>query len=238
MPKPNGQRVLIVGGARDIGFAVAQAVTEAGATAIIGARDHSRAHHAADNVSNAEAVYIDITDENSIVEALNNCGSLDHIVVTTSAHHNAAITNLEYKKAQAAFDAKIIGPLILAKHAAQILPDNGSIVLFSGIAAWNPDPGYAIMAITNGAVSFAASHLAKELAPIRVNALSPGVIDSGSWDGLGSEAKKDFLSGAAASTLVQRHGENSDITDAVLWLLTAGFVSGETLHVQGGARFN
>lgn len=238
MTKLDAQRVLIVGGSRDIGLAVAQAVTEAGATAIIGARDQLRAAEAAKNVTGAEAVYMNITHEDSIVSGLEKCGRVDHIVVTTSAHHNAAVTDLDHEKTQAAFEAKIIGPLMLAKHAASILPSTGSIVLFSGVAAWNPDPGYSIMAITNGAVSFAAAHLAKELAPIRVNALSPGVIDSGSWDVMGEDAKQEFLSGAAESTLVNRYGQNSDITDGVLWLLTAGFISGETIHIEGGARFN
>ena len=91
------------------------------------------------------------------------------------------------------------------------------------------------MGITNGAVAFTALHLARELAPIRVNALSPGVIDSGSWDGL--DDKQAFLDGAAASTLVGRYGQSQDITDAVTWLLGAGFVTGETLHGEGGARF-
>lgn len=233
-----GQRVLIVGGARDIGFAVAQAVAEVGATAIIGARNQGRATAVAQQIPGAEAVYIDITKEDSIITALEHIETVDHIVVTTSAHHNAAVIDLDHDKTKAAFEAKIIGPLMLAKHAARVLPDTGSMVLFSGVAAWNPDPGYSIMAIANGAVSFAASHLAKELAPIRVNALSPGVIDSGSWDVLGEDAKRDFLAGAADATLVGRHGENTDIAQGVLWLLRSGFISGETIHIEGGARHN
>lgn len=71
---------------------------------------------------------------------------------------------------------------------------------------------------------------------VGVNAISPGIIDSGSWDGLGEAQKRALLDGAAESALVGRYGHSSDITDAVLWLLGAGFVSGETIHVEGGAR--
>ncbi|MFJ4234243.1 SDR family oxidoreductase [Cellulosimicrobium cellulans] len=92
------------------------------------------------------------------------------------------------------------------------------------------------MGVTNGAVSFLATHLARELAPIRVNAISPGIVDSGTWDALGDEARKQLLADAAKSNLAGRAGTREDIADAALWLLGAGFVSGETIHVEGGAR--
>lgn len=231
----SGQRVLVVGGARDLGLAVAAAVTEAGATAIIGARDADRAQEAVAEIPRAEAVRIDVTDEVSIAEALKVAGAVDHVVVTASSHHNVPATEFTEDGVAGAVAAKVTGPLLLAKHAARVLPATGSMVLFSGVAAWTPAPGYAVMGITNGAVAFAASHLARELAPIRVNAISPGIIDSGSWDSL--DDKAGFLDGAASGTLVGRHGETRDITDAVVWLLGAGFVTGETIHVEGGARF-
>src|SRR5690606_27453913 len=110
------------------------------------------------------------------------------------------------------------------------------ILLFSGVAAWNPTPGYTVMGVTNAAVAALATHLARELAPVRVNAISPGIVDSGTWDAMGEPAKATFLAGAAAGTLVGRAGVTADVVDAALWLMTAGYVSGETIHVEGGAR--
>lgn len=231
-----GQRVLVIGGGRDIGLAVAAAAAAAGATAVIGARDPQKAAVAAATVPGAEWVQVDITDEDSLVAALDAASPLDHIVVTTSAHHNVPVPELDHTKTLAAFEAKIIGPLMLAKHAAGVLPPTGSLTLFSGFAAWKPDTGYSVMAITNGAVSFAVTHLARELAPVRVNAISPGVIDSGSWDVMGEDAKQAFLAGAAEGTFVSRYGSNGDIADGAVWLMSAGFVSGETIHIEGGAR--
>lgn len=232
-----GKRVLVVGGARDIGLAIARAVADAGGIAIVGARKLERARKAADDIEGAEAVQIDVTEESSIETALKHVGSVDHIVVTASAQHNVPVAELNHDRTVAAFEAKVIGPLMLAKHAtAGHLASDGSIVLFSGVAAWNPEPGYAVMGITNGAVSFAAIHLAKELAPIRVNAISPGIIDSGSWNRFGEQTRQEILEQGAKGSLVGRYGENGDITDAVLWLLKAGFVTGETIHVEGGAR--
>ena len=80
-----------------------------------------------------------------------------------------------------------------------------------------------------------ARHLAADLAPVRVNAISPGVVDSGAWDRLG-DGKAGLLSKSAAGTLVGRYGESDDVVDAVMWLLRAGFISGETVHLEGGAR--
>nr|WP_200863013.1 SDR family oxidoreductase [Amycolatopsis orientalis] len=87
--------------------------------------------------------------------------------------------------------------------------------------------------MTNGAAAFAAQHLAAELAPVRVNALSPGIIDSGVWDRKG-DAKPDFLANAAKRTLVGRTGTVADVTDTVLWLLRAEFLTRETIHLEGG----
>lgn len=231
-----GQRVLVVGGARDLGLAIVRAVADSGATAVVGARDAAKAEVAAAGVDGAQWVRVDVADEASVVAALDELGSLDHVVVTASAHHNVPVTELDHDRTVAAFEAKVIGPLLLAKHAAHRLPAHGSIVLFSGVAAWKPAPGYAVMGITNGAVAAAVEHLAVELAPVRVNAVSPGIVDSGSWDGLGTDAKDAFFAGAAQGTLVGRTGTRDDVTAAVLWLLGAGFVSGETIHVEGGAR--
>lgn len=231
-----GQKVLVIGGSKYLGEAVARKAAAMGAVAVIGARDVERASAVADSLPGASAIRIDVTDEASITAAAEQLGMVDHIVITASAHHNVPVTRLEHDGIVAAFEAKIVGPLLVAKHFAERLAPTGSIVLFSGVAAWNPGPPYTIMGVSNGAVAFLATHLAKELAPIRVNAVSPGIIDSGTWDSLGAEAKQGLLEGAAASNLAGRAGTRDDIADAVVWLLGAGFVSGETIHVEGGAR--
>lgn len=227
--------MLVIGGAKYLGEAIARAASEAGAQVVIGARDLDRAQAVAGEFDGI-AVRADVTDEASIAAAAAELGAVDHVVITASAHHNVPVAELEHDGIVAAFDAKVFGPLLVAKHFAPILPATGSILLFSGVAAWNPGAPYTVMGVSNGAVSFLAAHLAKELAPIRVNAISPGIIDSGTWDGLGAEGKQGLLDGAAASNLAGRAGAREDIAQAALWLLTAGFVTGETIHVEGGAR--
>lgn len=232
----SGSTVLVVGGATHLGLAIARRADADGAAVIIGARSLTAAHDAAADLRDARAVRLDVTDEQSIAAAAEHVGQVDHIVSTTAAHHNVAVTELDHDATVTAFETKVIGPLMLVKHFAPTMPPTGSIVLFSGVAAWKPEPGYAVMGITNGAVAFTVSQLARELAPIRVNAVSPGIVDSGTWDQLPVEERDEFFASVASGIPAGRVGTPSDIADAVRWLLTAPFVSGETIHVEGGAR--
>lgn len=231
-----GQRVLIIGGAKYLGAAVARAASSDGAHVIIGARDLAKADTLAAELRDAETIHFDVADEESIRMAAQSLGAVDHIVVTASAHHNVPVAELEHDGILGAFEAKIIGPMLVAKHFAPLIPPTGSFLLFSGTAAWNPSPGLTVMGVTNGAVAFLASHLAKEFAPIRVNAISPGITDSGTWDGLDEASKQGLYDGGAAGSLAGRVGTPEDIADAVTWLLGNGYVSGETIHVDGGSR--
>ncbi|MFJ4234242.1 SDR family NAD(P)-dependent oxidoreductase [Cellulosimicrobium cellulans] len=126
-----GQKVLVVGGSKYLGEAVARKAAEAGASAVVGARALDQARAAAETLADATAIRIDITDEASIVAAAEKLGSVDHIVITASAHHNVPVTDLDKSETLAAFDAKVIGPLLVAKHFAPRMPPTGSIVLFS-----------------------------------------------------------------------------------------------------------
>ncbi|MEV8129204.1 SDR family oxidoreductase [Streptomyces sp. NPDC085944] len=231
------ERILVVGGARALGAAVARRAAEDGYEVAIGARDLAAAEAQAGEIG-AMAVRIDLQDESTIAAAAERLGEgVDHIVTTGSAPHDVRATELDRDSLLAAFTAKVAGPMLMAKHFAPVLRPTGSMVLFSGVVGWRPGPGSLVKGVTNGAVEYAARHLAADLAPVRVNAVSPGVVDSGAWDRLG-EKKADVLSRSAARTFVGRHGSTDDVVDTVMWLLRAGFVSGETIHVEGGARHN
>lgn len=218
--KLNGHSVLVIGGSKYLGAAIAERARREGATVTVAT--HSL-HPAAGQIQ------IDLSDEASIAAASALLGPVDHIVSTASMPHDVPVANLDRDRIIAALDAKVIGPLLIAKH----FTIRQSLVLFSGVVGWRPGPASTVKGIANGAVAFAATHLAAELAPVRVNSISPGIVDSGSWDGKG-DAKEAFLGAAAGRTRVGRAGIVQDVTDAVVWLLTAGYVSGETLHLEGG----
>jgi NAD(P)-dependent dehydrogenase (short-subunit alcohol dehydrogenase family) len=214
------QSVLVIGGSKHLGAAIAERAQNEGATVTV-------ASHARD--LQVGQVHIGLTDEASIAAASALLGPVDHIVSTAAIPHDVPVADLDRDRIIAALDAKVIGPLLIAKH----FTIRRSLVLFSGVVGWRPGPASTVKGIANGAASFAATHLAAELAPVRVNAVSPGLVDSGVWDGKG-DAKQAFLGAAAARTRVGRTGTIDDVTNAVVWLLTAGYVSGETLHLEGG----
>jgi NAD(P)-dependent dehydrogenase (short-subunit alcohol dehydrogenase family) len=213
--------VLVVGGTHRLGAAIAAAAAAEGAQVIVSA-------HAPRGESTTR---IDLRDEASVAAAAQHIGPIDHVISTASMTYSAPIREMELSRMQEAIAAKITGPLLLAKHF-QI---RQSLTLFSGQVAWRPASGSYATGITNGAVAFAAQHLAAELAPVRVNAISPGIIDSGLWDARGAE-KKAFLAAAASRTLVGTTGTVEDIVDAVLWIMSASYFTGETLHLEGGRR--
>jgi NAD(P)-dependent dehydrogenase (short-subunit alcohol dehydrogenase family) len=112
---------------------------------------------------------------------------------------------------------------------AQIAP-GGSIMLFSGVNAFKVSVGYLGVAIANGAVDFLTRSLALELGPIRVNSISPGVIDTGIWDALGEEGKRSYFEHLEAANPARRIGT----VDDALFAMTNTFVTGMTLRVDGG----
>lgn len=134
---------------------------------------------------------------------------------------------------QAAEPVKVIGPILLAKHLAPRFRPGGALLLFSGIGAWRPGPGLAVMATTNSAVDFLARALAVEIAPAGVNALAPGILDSSAWDGMG-EGKGKFFADTAAHNPARRIGQPAGISSAALLALTNPFLTGATRHVDGG----
>jgi NAD(P)-dependent dehydrogenase (short-subunit alcohol dehydrogenase family) len=111
---------------------------------------------------------------------------------------------------------------------------SGSFTFFSGVAAFKPAIGYLGVAITNGAADFLGRSLALEMAPVRVNAISPGVIDTGIWDSLGDEGKQEYFEHFRTHNPARRIGTVDDITEAVIFAMTNEFLTGTTLRVDGG----
>lgn len=230
------QRVLIVGGTSGIGLTVARDLARAGTEVILaGRRPDELAQLATEVGPSARALRLDLADETTIADAARELGPLDHVISLAADHANGPLADLDRAAISGAFDAKVVGPILLAKYFAPNIRTGGSFVLFSGVAAWKPAPGLAVMATTNGAVAFLAEALAVELAPIRVNAISPGIVDSGAWDAMG-EGKATLFDSTAEKNPVGRVGQPSDVSSAVLAAMSNTFMTGATLHVDGGGR--
>jgi NAD(P)-dependent dehydrogenase (short-subunit alcohol dehydrogenase family) len=229
-----GQRVLVVGRGSGIARAVTLAARDAGAKVIAVGRDKDTltAAYAGEPAISTETV--DLTDEASIAALGEQFGSVDHVVSTASVRARGRLAELDQDAIRLSFDTKVIGPLMLAKHLAPRMTEGGSLTLFSGVASAKIAVGTLGVAITNGAADTLARSLALELAPIRVNAISPGVIDTGAWDALGEQGKADYFAGMSARNPARRIGIADDIANGVLFAMTSTFLTGQTLHIDGG----
>jgi NAD(P)-dependent dehydrogenase (short-subunit alcohol dehydrogenase family) len=204
-----------------------------GARVVVAGRD-SEALAAGYDGEDISAETVDVTDDESISAFAARVGPVDHLVSTVSARARGKLADLDRVKLQLSFDTKVIGPAMLAKHFAPQINEGGSIVLFSGVNAFKVNVGYLGVAITNGAVDYLTRSLAVELAPIRVNAISPGVIDTGAWDSLGEDGKRDYFAHISDTNPARRIGTVDDVAEAVLFALTNTFLTGVTLKVDGG----
>ncbi|MEU4391830.1 SDR family oxidoreductase [Kribbella sp. NPDC023855] len=253
------ERVLVVGGSSGMGLALAGELLAQGTEVTIAGRSPDRlatARHqltsqnpAAQNpdgrnpdgqhaAGRLRTVVADLGDERDVEQLFEAVGELDH-VVTTAADIGGAyqpISTYDIGTARSAIESKLLGPLLLAKHGAPRLAAGGSIVFTSGIAAYRPGPKGAMVAALNGALGSLAAALAVELAPLRVNVISPGWVDTPIWQSVAGDATAATLAAMARRLPAGRIGRTQDIAAAIIALLRNGFITGTVLHADGGHR--
>ncbi|GIF71424.1 SDR family oxidoreductase [Asanoa siamensis] len=227
--------VLVIGRGGGIAQATTDAVREAGGTVVVAGRDRDALVTAyADPAIRAEAV--DLTDESSVAGLAQRLGTVDHVVTTASARARGTAAELDPEVVTASLRTKAVGAILLAKHFAGRMPADGSFLLFSGATAVKPAPGMLAVAATNGAVDAIVRSLAVELAPIRVNAISPGTIDTGAYDALGARRKAALFEQRGSTNPARRIGTAGDVAQAVVFALTSTFLTGVSLGIDGGER--
>ncbi|MGW2778542.1 SDR family oxidoreductase [Streptomyces olivaceoviridis] len=232
----SGQRIVVIGAGSAIGRQLARTASAEGAELVLAGPDLGKLKETAGGLTGPwRTVEFDITDDASAARLADETGPFDHLVSTAAVPANGPLAALDPADVRRAFAAKVIGPLFLAKHLAGQAREGGSFTFFSGVAAWRPAPERTVMATTNGALAFLVQALAVEIAPLRVNAVSPGIVDSGAWDKLG-DAKPGFLRRIADTNPARRVGTADDVVKAVLFAMDNPYVTGTVLHVDGGAR--
>src|ERR1700744_5935751 len=233
MPSLKDRTVLVIGRGGGIARAIALAAAEAGGRVIAAGR-HPDELAAASGGLDVGVEPVDVTDEASIAALAGRVGALDHVVATASARARGGYADLTGALVSASLTTKVVGPILLAKHLAARLPAGGAFLFLSGATALKPAPGVLAVAATNAAVDAVTAGLAVELAPIRVNALAPGTIDTGAYDALGDDGKGALFARRSAANRARRIGTAEDVAAAALALLTNGFLTGVSLPVDGG----
>jgi NAD(P)-dependent dehydrogenase (short-subunit alcohol dehydrogenase family) len=234
----DGKRIVVVGGSSGIGLASARALAEAGARVVIAGRSEERLEAARrSTLAPIETHRVDITKETSIDRLFDFAGRLDHLVITASEAVLGRFLELDVAAARRFFDSKFWGPYAVARRAAVQIDPAGSITFFSGAAGSKASPGFSCGSAINAAVEALARSLAVELAPIRVNTVSPGLIDTPAWGALMPEPERDALfENMTAKLPAGRIGRPDDVAQAVLYLVQNTYTSGTTLFVDGGYR--
>ncbi len=231
-----GQRVVIVGGTAGIGRAVARASVAAGAQVIVASSRASSVEATLTELGpTATGRAVDVLDEPAVAAFFADLGPIDHVVYTAGeALSMVTVADLDLEQARKFFQIRYFGALTVVRAAAPSVRAGGSITLTSGSAAQRPGAGWALGASVCGATNALTRALAVELAPIRVNAVAPGVVRTDLWARM-SDADRDAMYTQVGQALpVGRVGEVDDIALAYLYCLTQPYGTGTVLTVDGG----
>ena len=228
------ESVVIIGGSSGMGLAIAKEAADSGAAVIIAGRSQGKLDEAIRVIAGDVATYIvDLSDEGSVMKLFQSIGSFDHLVITGSSVKTGQLRELSLADARASMDSKFWGAYMATRYA-RIRP-KGSITLFSGILSRRPSPGLASLAAINAAVEALGRALALELAPIRVNVVSPGLTDTPAYATMPDDARKGMFAAVAKRLPAGRVGKPEDIASLTLELMRNSFLTGLVVDVDGGA---
>ena len=226
-------RVLVLGGSSGIGLAAAKAAAAAGAKVTIASRSNDKVHAALKEVSNgADGVALDTTDDAATEAFFARHPEWDHIVVSVAAGKSAGLQALSMPEAYGNMNAKFWSAYKTARLAT-ITPE-GSLTLVSGFLSQRPGKDALLQGCINAALESLGRGLALTLSPVRVNTVSPGLIDTPIRAAMPADKKKAMLDHASATLPARRVGQAEDVADAILMLMTNPFTTGSTLFVDGG----
>jgi NAD(P)-dependent dehydrogenase (short-subunit alcohol dehydrogenase family) len=226
----------VLGGSSGIGLAVAQQAVARGARAIIASSNAERVKQAVATLDGkAEGQTLDLSNERDIQNFFQKIGAFDHLVFTAGDSLQLNVLEAtDLTKARHAFELRYWAALAAVKYASPKIRKNGSIVLTTGVAGQRPHKGWTVAASVCGTIEALTRALAIELAPIRVNAVSPGVVRTNLWQNMSSGEREQLFESVGKRLPVGRIGEAHDIAQAYLFLMQERFSTGQTVVVDGG----
>lgn len=230
----SGKKVVIIGGTSGIGRAVAARCSALGADIVVASSSAAKVDAArADLPAGSVAVAVDVTDEMQVAALFEQVGSFDHLVYTAGDWGPMAgsrLRDLDLDRAGQVFAVRFWGALAAAKHAHPAMVPGGSITLTDGLIAHRPRPGAAVNTAMAGAIEHLVTGLAVELAPVRVNAVCPGLIATDALAAMPAE-RIATMTGRQA---VPRAGSPDEAAEAYLYLMRGTYTTGQVIRVDGG----
>ena len=231
-----GKTIVIIGGSSGIGLATANAALTQHADVVITGRSQDRLDSAVRELgSHVRAIALDSSDEAGTRAMFEKLDRVDHIFVSAGGVTPDAGLTVEIAAMRPAIDVRLWGAIYAAKYARPKMTAGGSITFMSGTSAFRPIPGAAVGTASCAAVEGLARSLAVDLAPIRVNAIRPGLIDTPLIDSFMGENKDAVVAGYTKRIPLKRMGRAEEVADAILFLMKNEYMNGTTLVIDGAA---
>jgi len=230
-----GKTVFITGGSSGMGFAVAETVVKAGGSVCIASRNAEKLESVKNRIGkNVQTFVLDVTSEEAVKGVFDEVEPFDHLVTCAAGTALGPFLESDVAWVRAYFESKFWGQYYAVKHAYKKINPGGSVVLFSGAANKKATSNMTASASINGAIEGLGKTLAQELAPIRVNVVSPGVIDTELHDIMPEEEKKGLFEFVSQMLPIARVGLPRDAVKTVMYLFQAEYVTGTVASVDGG----
>jgi NAD(P)-dependent dehydrogenase (short-subunit alcohol dehydrogenase family) len=231
-----GQRVVVVGGTTGIGFAVAEGAARDGAAVVVASRRRVKVDAAVRRLpEGTEGHVLDVTDEAAVRDFFAAIGGFDHLVYTAGeAPAFGPLATTDLTDVQQMLSTRLLGVYAAVKYATPQLSQGGSITLTTGTLSLRPSPGSSTVVGAAGAVETLTRALAVELAPLRVNAVQPGVVRTDLLLNLPEDLRDHLVKTATETLPVGRIGEPEDVAEAYLYLMRGGYSTGTIVRVDGG----
>ncbi|MCM2359694.1 MAG: SDR family oxidoreductase [Geobacteraceae bacterium] len=231
------KKVVIIGGSSGMGLASARAAAAEGAYVLIAGRSRERLKKALDEIEGeADAHSLDVTREDEVRDFFADLGTFDHLVTTAASGASGPFLEIDSAAVREVFESKFWGQYYAARYGAAGIQPGGSITMFAGVASHKPLPGLVAYAAVNGAVEGLCRTLAVELAPLRVNVISPGLVMTPVYAAMPEPEREAMFETVAAKLPVGRVGRPEDVAGTVLYLMKNGYTTGTVIHVDGGHR--
>jgi NAD(P)-dependent dehydrogenase (short-subunit alcohol dehydrogenase family) len=229
------KNVVVIGGTSGIGLATAIAASELGANVWAAGRSESHLDKAREaSAGRIKLVSLDTHDDAALQQLFATVGRVDHLVSAATGGTRTLKPFVEQteEQFQAAF-GKLWGYAKVARIGAAFVPQDGTITFVSGAPARRFKPNMSALSCVGGAVENMVRCLAVELSPIRVNVVSPGIIDTALFDWMGAE-KAERVAAMTQGQLVKRIGRPQEVASALIYLMLNGYATGTTVDVDGG----
>ncbi|MGF6847518.1 NAD(P)-dependent dehydrogenase (short-subunit alcohol dehydrogenase family) [Chitinophaga sp. W3I9] len=229
------KKVIIAGGSSGIGLATAAMLVKEKANVTVTGRSAAKLAAAAEENPGIQAVALDSNNRDELDEFFRTQGNFDHLVIALSGAKGAgAFAELSLQDLRDGFEGKFWPQLNTLQAALPYVNKGGSITLITAISAVSKAPGVSGLAAINGALELMIPSIAKEIQPLRINAVSPGVVNTAWWDFLPADTKADTFQQYASQLPVGRVGEPGEVADTILFLMRNGNITGTVIRCDGG----